>query len=88
MDTLFEILGVFFCRDPLRPLSAAGFRSAAPPCAEKEKPVRRGPTGGIAAVPPDPDERNRVMKITKLTLYPVPPRWMFLKIETDEGVSG
>ena len=28
------------------------------------------------------------MKITKLTLYPVPPRWMFLKIETDEGVSG
>ena len=28
------------------------------------------------------------MKITKLTLYRVPPRWMFLKIETDEGVTG
>ena len=28
------------------------------------------------------------MKITKLTTYRVPPRWMFLKIETDEGVSG
>jgi len=28
------------------------------------------------------------MKITKLTTYRVPPRWMFLKIETDEGVTG
>ena len=28
------------------------------------------------------------MKITKLTLYPVQPRWMFLKIDTDEGISG
>ncbi|VFS15306.1 galactonate dehydratase [Enterobacter cancerogenus] len=25
------------------------------------------------------------MKITKLTTYRLPPRWMFLKIETDEG---
>ena len=28
------------------------------------------------------------MKITKLTLYPVEPRWMFLKIDTDEGICG
>ena len=28
------------------------------------------------------------MKITKLTTYRVPPRWMFLKIETDEGIAG
>jgi galactonate dehydratase len=28
------------------------------------------------------------MKITKLTTYLVPPRWCFLKIETDEGISG
>ncbi len=28
------------------------------------------------------------MKITKLTTYRLPPRWMFLKIETDEGVVG
>ena len=28
------------------------------------------------------------MKITKLTTYLVPPRWLFLKIETDEGVTG
>ncbi|MBF6670482.1 galactonate dehydratase [Glutamicibacter sp. FBE19] len=28
------------------------------------------------------------MKITKLTTYMVPPRWLFLKIETDEGVTG
>lgn len=28
------------------------------------------------------------MKITKITTYKVPPRWLFLKIETDEGVSG
>ncbi|MGY6212995.1 galactonate dehydratase [Cytobacillus firmus] len=28
------------------------------------------------------------MKITKLSLYKVPPRWLFLKIETDEGISG
>ncbi len=28
------------------------------------------------------------MKITNLTTYRVPPRWMLLKIETDEGVVG
>lgn len=28
------------------------------------------------------------MKITKLRTYRVPPRWMLLKIETDEGVAG
>ncbi|XID92274.1 galactonate dehydratase [Paenibacillaceae bacterium WGS1546] len=28
------------------------------------------------------------MKITGLTTYLVPPRWLFLKIETDEGISG
>ncbi|ACI50186.1 Mandelate racemase/muconate lactonizing protein [Gluconacetobacter diazotrophicus PA1 5] len=28
------------------------------------------------------------MKITKLTTFQVPPRWLFLKIETDEGISG
>ncbi len=28
------------------------------------------------------------MKITNMKLYKVPPRWLFLKIETDEGISG
>ena len=28
------------------------------------------------------------MKITKLTTFVVPPRWLFLKIETDERVTG
>ncbi|MEK1860748.1 MAG: galactonate dehydratase, partial [Rhizobium leguminosarum] len=28
------------------------------------------------------------MKITKLTTYIVPPRWLFLKVETDEGIIG
>lgn len=28
------------------------------------------------------------MKITRLTTYLVPPRWCFLKIETDEGIVG
>lgn len=28
------------------------------------------------------------MKVTKLTTYRLAPRWMFLKIETDEGISG
>ena len=28
------------------------------------------------------------MKITKLTTYRIPPRWMLLKIETDEGITG
>src|SRR5918997_2806502 len=28
------------------------------------------------------------MKITKLTTYLVPPRWCFLKVETDEGIVG
>ena len=28
------------------------------------------------------------MKITKLTTHIVPPRWCFLEIETDEGISG
>jgi galactonate dehydratase len=28
------------------------------------------------------------MKITRLTTFIVPPRWLFLKIETDEGIAG
>jgi len=28
------------------------------------------------------------VKVTKLTTYRLAPRWMFLKIETDEGVTG
>jgi galactonate dehydratase len=28
------------------------------------------------------------MKIIQFKLYQVPPRWLFLKIETDEGISG
>jgi galactonate dehydratase len=28
------------------------------------------------------------VKITKLTLYPVPPRWLFLRVDTDEGLTG
>jgi galactonate dehydratase len=28
------------------------------------------------------------MKITSLTTYAVPPRWLFLKIETDDGIVG
>ena len=28
------------------------------------------------------------MKITRLNLYKIPPRWVFLEIETDEGLSG
>src|SRR5690349_20073982 len=28
------------------------------------------------------------MKITKLTTFVVPPRWLFLKVETDSGVTG
>ncbi len=28
------------------------------------------------------------MKITELKLYTVPPRWLFLKVETDQGLCG
>ncbi|WP_303310995.1 galactonate dehydratase [Hymenobacter sp. BT730] len=28
------------------------------------------------------------MKITRFTLYQVPPRWLFLKLETDAGIVG
>jgi galactonate dehydratase len=28
------------------------------------------------------------MKIIKYELFQVPPRWLFLKIETDEGITG
>ncbi len=28
------------------------------------------------------------MKITKMTLIKVPPRWLFLKVDTDEGYTG
>lgn len=28
------------------------------------------------------------MKITKLELFTVKPRWLFLKMSTDEGISG
>lgn len=33
-------------------------------------------------------EERLPVKITKLTLYQVPPRWLFLKVETDTGPCG
>ena len=32
--------------------------------------------------------RESIMKITNMTLYTVPPRWLFLKVETDTGFTG
>ena len=26
--------------------------------------------------------------VTRLTLCPVPPRWLFLRVDTDEGLTG
>src|SRR5690606_8690705 len=37
--------------------------------------------------PPGPDG-TRMTKITRLTTYPAAPRWLFLKVETDEGITG
>jgi galactonate dehydratase len=34
------------------------------------------------------EKENDTMKITQLELYQVPPRWLFLKIVTDEGIVG
>ncbi len=45
------------------------------------------PPGRWLATWPE-DEFESRMKITKLTTYIVPPRWLFLKIETDEGIIG
>ncbi len=28
------------------------------------------------------------MKVRSYELFQVPPRWLFLKIETDEGITG
>jgi galactonate dehydratase len=28
------------------------------------------------------------VRITRLTCYPVPPRWLFLRVDTDEGLTG
>ena len=33
-------------------------------------------------------ERGEAMKIVSFTCYQVPPRWLFLKITTDEGIEG
>jgi len=35
---------------------------------------------------PERDDTN--VKITRLRTYPVPPRWLFLRVDTDEGVTG
>jgi galactonate dehydratase len=35
-----------------------------------------------------PAGKKRHMKITKLTTFVVPPRWLFLRIDTDEGIAG
>jgi galactonate dehydratase len=32
--------------------------------------------------------RRTIMKITNITLFKVQPRWLFLKMETDEGITG
>lgn len=59
--------------------TAAGcryFKPARPQYQGSERRPQQGSPGHLA------------MKITRLSTYRVPPRWMFLKIETDEGLSG
>jgi galactonate dehydratase len=34
------------------------------------------------------DRKGAPVKITRLTTFVVPPRWLFLKIDTDEGIAG
>jgi len=34
------------------------------------------------------DRKGKNMKITSFELFQVPPRWLFLKVETDEGIVG
>ncbi len=56
--------------------------------------ARRGrPARAVEGTPRCPRSQarggpRRGMKITALTTYRVAPRWMFLKVETDEGISG
>ena len=55
----------------------------------RARPRRRRllrPRHAGAPRPALPERRD--MKITSLATYRVAPRWMFLKIETDEGLSG
>ena len=33
-------------------------------------------------------QRQTRLKITRLTLLPLAPRWLFLRVETDEGLTG
>src|SRR5690606_24139445 len=47
---------------------------------------RTHPRAG-AAFPPGMDGPPR-MKITRLTTWHAAPRWLFLRIDTDEGISG
>ena len=58
-------------------------------------PARRPPKPASARANSSPPGNARLsrpgdpsMKITKLTTYIVPPRWCFLKIETDAGIVG
>ncbi len=59
-------------------------------------PVRAGPrrrrgrssSAGVRAGVGITAARSRVMKITRLTTFAVPPRWLFLRIDTDAGISG
>src|SRR5690606_13111016 len=43
---------------------------------------------GTISPPSRRHPRTLTMKITRLKTWQVPPRWLFLKIETDEGVYG
>lgn len=43
---------------------------------------------GIRCSGDKPDHGGKGMKIKTLELFKVPPRWLFLKISTDEGISG
>src|SRR6476660_418369 len=50
----------------------------------RRRPAPRQPSD----VPPTGTRDDHRMKIAKLTTFLVPPRWCFLKIETDEGITG
>ena len=69
--------------------SATGTRTAAETRhARPARPGRRATSTGASRPATTPRGRRRQVKIARIETFLVPPRWLFCRVETDDGLVG
>ena len=68
---------------------AAGLSLGGCAFTKRDAPTAEGPSRSLSPAPSEPSERfEGQIRVTRLETFLVKPRWLFLKVHTDAGITG